>query len=276
MSSLKPLPSSSSPSVNAISTSWGSSRSAGPTPRAGRGRPGGGVDLDPRIAGVVGDVEDAVAVGVVGVGQPAQVSPPGSGSSGVRAGVVGHLGLAPGDPGLAAQVDHRGPVVPLDPRVEHGDRHVGASGRGLPSGLRRVLGVGEVRATHAAELERAVVVLHDQGVGRRSGVRRSGRVHPLELVRSGRLASGRRPGTGCSRPGHPGRLDTGTPPAPAPEGDRRHREDREQGPRGSAHPALRGGLGAAHCAVACTGGPTTAEAAPLKLPYPSLAQPLPT
>ncbi len=134
------------------------------------------VGLHAVVAGVVAQVEDAVAVEI-----PGAVVRVGAGGRAVlavdvrgRESVVARFrNLALVDAGLEAHVVHDAGVVPLDPRVEHRDRHVGAPGGRHEGGADRRIVVDDVGAANPAELDRVAV-------GQR--VRRVRRRGELELV----------------------------------------------------------------------------------------------
>ena len=104
---------------------------------------------DARVVRVVGDVEHAVVVQVVGIGIQER-----AGGRRLRLGVPGGVArqrqLAAVEVDLAREVVHRAGVVPPDARVEHGDQHVGPAGRHLP-------GQVDAHAAHAEELRGAGV-----------------------------------------------------------------------------------------------------------------------
>ena len=128
------------------------------------------VRLDPVVAGVVDQVEDAVAVQVPLAGVAV-----GTAAAAILAGlvrrrepVVARLRrLAGADPRLLAEIAHRAGVVPLDPRVEDRDRHVGTAGRRPEGGLGSGIGVDDVGAADAAELDRARIVGRVRRIGGR-------------------------------------------------------------------------------------------------------------
>ena len=138
-----------------------------------------GVALHARVAGEVDHVEHAVPVRVVLRRVGGAVLAAFERSRAVR---VRRRHLAPGDARLAAQVEHRAAVVPLDARVEDGDGDVGTAGRGCP---REVVvrrgGVDQVSAAHPVQLAGVGVDRHVPGL-------LVGRVHPGLLRPGGELA----------------------------------------------------------------------------------------
>jgi hypothetical protein len=100
------------------------------------------------VAGEVAEVEDVVAVRVVG----GRVGGAVDARDQRRARGVGRGQLLGVQARLEAQVLHRAGVVPLDAGVEHGDRHVRAAGCDHPAGLHGVVGVDQVRAADAVQL----------------------------------------------------------------------------------------------------------------------------
>src|SRR5439155_5947464 len=129
---------------------------------SGRADTAGIVDVDAAVAGVVAEVEDAVAVGVVLVLVRAAVH---AAHQWLGGRVVRNRQLAAVQVDLEADVVHRSSVVPPDARVEHRDLHVGpACGDGPGGALRRV----RVDDRSAAD----AVVLPRVGVHAVTGLRR--------------------------------------------------------------------------------------------------------
>ena len=157
---------------------------------AGGAGPARVAQVDAAVAGVVLEVEDPVAVGVVGVLVARAVDA----RNQRRTAVVGHRELALIEPDLVAQVVDQPRVVPLHAGIEFGDGHVGPAGGHGPGRVRGGARVEDARPAHAIELPGLVVdrlvprlgsgrvlpVVTAEVVGRRTP---GGQAEGLEVVR---------------------------------------------------------------------------------------------
>ena len=134
--------------------------------------------------------------------------------------------LAGVEPGLAAQVLHRAGVVPLDPRVEDRDRHVGAAGRGHEGGRRRSASSSTTWAPRTPPSSTGLVLCERvAGIGGRRELELVAAEVVADLagvqVEVGRSRSGRRLRACRGRPRAPGRRGARTSSAASGSGSRR-------------------------------------------------------